>query len=238
MRVLSFDIGIYNMAYCLLDANPEDGSVVIKDWQVLNLTDTPNCNQCKKRAQNYVNLTNHLDANAKAYFCGVHAKSYASKHYTSKQIKKIKDAKDLEGLGENLYRQLDSSKIWTETIDWVLFENQPVLKNPTMKSVQMLLYSYFLYKKTLEGVPIENLKFYMAKKKLEIKGIEMEKLSQFDKTVYKDRKELSKKITLELLKKMEDFQHIQYLESHDKKDDLCDSFVQAIEHIQTLFSKD
>ena len=33
-------------------------------------------------------------------------------------------------------------------IDKVVIENQPALKNPTMKSVQMILYSYFL----IEGV--------------------------------------------------------------------------------------
>ena len=32
------------------------------------------------------------------------------------------------------------------TVDQVLLENQPALKNPTMKSVQMLVYSYFLIK--------------------------------------------------------------------------------------------
>ena len=29
-------------------------------------------------------------------------------------------------------------------VDIVVIENQPVLKNPTMKSIQMVLYSYFL----------------------------------------------------------------------------------------------
>ena len=29
-------------------------------------------------------------------------------------------------------------------VDLVVIENQPALKNPTMKSIQMMIYSYFL----------------------------------------------------------------------------------------------
>ena len=36
-------------------------------------------------------------------------------------------------------------------VDIVIIENQPALKNPTMKTIQMMLYSYFLIK----GIVIE-----------------------------------------------------------------------------------
>ena len=99
----------------------------------------------------------------------------------------------------------------------------------------MILYSYFLYKKTLLDSPIENLKFYTAKKKLEIKGIQLDQ-SGFDKTEYGDRKKLGKLITKEILKRIEDYEHINLLETRhaDKQDDLCDCFVQGLEHLQTL----
>ena len=35
----------------------------------------------------------------------------------------------------------------TETLDYVLIENQPCMKNPKMKSLQMIIMTYFLLKK-------------------------------------------------------------------------------------------
>ena len=45
--------------------------------------------------------------------------------------------------------------------DIVVIENQPVLKNPTMKSIQMVLYSYFLiYGYTVHDSPIKNIALF------------------------------------------------------------------------------
>jgi hypothetical protein len=67
---------------------------------------------------------------------------------------------------------------------------------------------------------------------LEIKGLQTD-TSTFDKKEYSDRKKMSKVITLEILKRMNDFIHISQLENADKQDDLCDCFIQGVEHIQT-----
>ena len=236
MRVLSFDIGIVNMAYCLMETTANK-KIKILDWQVLNIAEIPDCTMCKKRAKSFVRLTTHADPSAVSYYCTTHTKSYAEKHYPKKDIKTIKDTKDmdLDYLGANLYKQLDGRDLFAEPIDWVLFENQPVLKNPKMKSIQMILYSYFLYKKSLLDFNIENLKFYTAKKKLEIKGIQLDQ-SGFDKGEYKDRKKLGRLITMEILKRIQDFEHIHILETKhaDKQDDLCDCLVQGLEHLQSL----
>ena len=50
MKILSFDIGIRNMAICCLELNKEDSKVNIIHWDVLNLielndTDTHSCSQ-------------------------------------------------------------------------------------------------------------------------------------------------------------------------------------------------
>jgi len=237
MRVLSFDIGIVNMAYCLMETT-DNKKIKILDWKILNIAEIPECSMCKKRAKSYIHLTNHADPNAISHFCPTHTKNYAEKHYNKKDIKMIKYTKDmdLDYLGGNLYKQLEMNlELFSQPIDWVLFENQPVLKNPKMKSIQMILYSYFLYKKTLQSVDIGSLKFYTAKKKLEIKGIQLDQ-SGFDKSEYKDRKKLSKLITMEILKRLQDYEHIHMLETRyaDKQDDLCDSLIQGLEHLQTM----
>lgn len=240
MRILSFDIGIINMAYCLIDTvdqnsvGPNGVSIKIIDWGILDISGISACSMCKKKAKAYVVLTNRT-TDDKSYYCASHCKNYAEKHFASKDIKKIKDTADmdLDYLGTNLYILLEKlGPIITDNIDTILFENQPVLKNPKMKSIQMMLYSYFLMKKSIHQCSITTLKFYTAKRKLEIKGLQTD-TSAFDKKEYSDRKKMSKVITLEILKRMNDFIHISQLENADKQDDLCDCFIQGVEHIQT-----
>jgi hypothetical protein len=233
MKILSFDIGIVNMAYCLMETDAEK-RVRILDWQVMNIAGIPDCSMCKKRAKCYVLLSHHKDPSAVSYYCSAHNKSYVEKHFQKKDVVGIKDTKDmdLDYLGAILYNQLEQRVQLFDNLDAVLFENQPVLKNPKMKSIQMMLYSYFLYKKTLCNCAITTLKFYTAKKKLEIKGVSLD-VSTFDKKDYKDRKTLGKLICKEILKKMQDFENIQKLEDKTKQDDLCDCFVQGIEYLQT-----
>ena len=87
-------------------------------------------------------------------------------------------------------------------------------------------------KKSIHMCSIHTLKFYTAKRKLEIKGLHTD-ISIFDKKDYSDRKKMSKVITLEILKRMNDYTHIIQLESAEKQDDLCDCFIQGVEHLQT-----
>lgn len=51
---------------------------------------------------------------------------------------------DINQLGIALFQELDKIKEKVLDASTILLENQPVLKNPTMKSIQMFLYSYYL----------------------------------------------------------------------------------------------
>lgn len=86
MQIISFDIGIKNLAYCILSVNPADSSFTILDWNVLNLleTNTPKqisyqcthslkpkkgvCNPCGKTA-----ILKHPTSSS--FFCPRHSKS-------------------------------------------------------------------------------------------------------------------------------------------------------------------
>lgn len=109
MKIVSFDIGIKNMAYCVLVIS--DNLVHIVDWNVINLSMTPGgtsgemensvakCNCvlkkgsaiCGKKAQYF-----HVDTLGQhKLFCGTHAKSHSTlllpkKEYELSQIKKKK----------------------------------------------------------------------------------------------------------------------------------------------------
>jgi hypothetical protein len=238
MKILSFDIGIKNMAYCLLETTINK-RVNILEWNIMDISKIPKCSLCNKSSKSFVYMEKHKEANSINYYCTNHTKSYAEKHFIKKDIKSIKDSDkmDLDYLGENMYEYLEKNNhLWTN-IDQVIFENQPVLKNPKMKSIQMILYSYFLHKKCVDNTGIGVLKFYSAKRKLEIKGLLID-VSNLDKTEYSDRKKMSKIYTREVLKQLEDFINIQKLNDIEKEDDLCDCFIQGLEHLQTqgLFS--
>jgi hypothetical protein len=226
------------MAYCLLETTINK-RVNILEWNIMDISKIPKCSLCNKSSKSFVYMEKHKEANSINYYCTNHTKSYAEKHFIKKDIKSIKDSDkmDLDYLGENMYEYLEKNNhLWTN-IDQVIFENQPVFKNPKMKSIQMILYSYFLHKKCVDNTGIGVLKFYSAKRKLEIKGLLID-VSNLDKTEYSDRKKMSKIYTREVLKQLEDFINIQKLNDIEKEDDLCDCFIQGLEHLQTqgLFS--
>lgn len=95
MRILSWDVGIYNLCYCILEKDDTTGELRIIDWNIVNLVDD------EKMKKNKTLLFENIP---KKLYC-------------------IPDLLD---------------------VDYVVIENQPSLKNPQMKSIQMILYSYFV----------------------------------------------------------------------------------------------
>ena len=84
MKLLSIDVGIKNLAYCLLD----NGEIVL--WDVINLCGPlQSCGQCYKEAK-------YILAASSATFCTSHAKKSAylfpTANLSLKKIKKMKMA--------------------------------------------------------------------------------------------------------------------------------------------------
>jgi hypothetical protein len=128
MRILSWDVGIYNLCYCILERTIDENNIKtikIIDWDIVNLVD--NEDMKKNRILLFENIP-----------------------------KKLQERPQL----------LD--------VDLVVIENQPSLKNPQMKSIQMILYSYFLILGKIVGNSvdssryIENVVFCSASNKLKI----------------------------------------------------------------------
>lgn len=233
--VLSFDIGIVNLAYCLMEVSTEGSgtkALRILDWNVLDISGNASCCLCTKRSSSYV----VLNPSTTLYYCTAHTKNYAKKHYPSKEVHKITSVgtKNLDELGAELYRRLEGIVTFRRKIDCVLFENQPAFKNPKMKSIQMILYSYFLLKRTLgdPAMSVGELRFYIAKRKLEIKGVGVD-ASLFNKKEYGDRKVLGKIIAKTILDKIGDQANLARLCEFKKQDDMCDSFIQGVEYLQS-----
>ena len=220
MKILSWDVGIYNLSYCILEKNKDINEIKIIDWDIVNLVDN-----------------DEMKKNRSLIF-------------------------------ENIPRKLHEKPQLLD-VDIVVIENQPSLKNPQMKSIQMILYSYFLILGKVIGngdkstCYIEKIDFCSASNKLKIydgpeiileeKPKRNKKIveNNFSETIVEENIELvektkSKKTTIKYAdKKRLAIEHAKYFvekdekykdffNNHKKKDDLADSFLQGLYYIKHI----
>lgn len=118
-------------------------------------------------------------------------------------------------------------------IDIILIENQPT-KNPKMKNLQMLLYSFFTYKKYLLKQKISDVKFISPKGKLKIcYSMDLENITGGNK--YLKNKKISIAAVRKILENNQDLDepyNLNFFEKYKKKDDLSDAFLQALYFVQ------
>jgi len=121
MKVISFDVGIKNMAYCILDLSGE--KMEITDWNVLNLLNlqtfvqkkcTVKCKTTKKKNEEKVCGKNAKYQKGEQFYCEQHAKcdkQYMTpkKDYTEKVLKK-KKIDELLSIGKQHMFFLDNVK--------------------------------------------------------------------------------------------------------------------------------
>lgn len=226
MKVLSFDVGIKNLAYCLLD----DTHMTIEDWNILNISPDPVCEHqmkdgsCDKSAK-FVITDNEHNKSVCQKVCPGHQKLKMYQEWTCKKIPKIKNP-TLE-IGKNIVRLLDMNPHLVD-VDVVLIENQPALKNPTMKSIQMLVYGYFLVKGISTEKPVANIVMINARNKLKAyKGPEIS-CDITDK--YKKTKYLGIKYCEHMI---HDNEYISdewrdLFQQSKKRDDLSDAYLQGM----------
>lgn len=233
MKIVSWDVGVYNLAYCIIEKKNNEPPKII-GWNIVNLVDN----------------------------------------------EKMKKNRNL--LFENIPRKLQEIPELLD-VDYVVIENQPSLKNPQMKSIQMILYSYFLIlgktvgngDKTINY--IESIDFCSASNKLKVydgpeiklpekkprkgglqkvKDIEEEPVIETEdensiediqisvKDPVKEKKprkgsEISyadkKRLAIEHARyyvQQNNVQYINFFNEHKKKDDLSDSFLQGLYYIK------
>ena len=126
MKILSWDVGIINLSYCIIEYDEDTKENKILFWGIINLIDDP----IMKKNMNLV--------------------------------------------FENIPKKLHENNFLLD-VDAVVIENQPSLKNPKMKSIQMIVYSYFLiFGKVLNENKIKQIDFCNASNKLKVyKGPEI-----------------------------------------------------------------
>lgn len=178
MIIASFDIGIRNLAYCIINSEDDKKEEVLKckilDWKIIPL--------CEKE----------------------------------EKVKKI----SIQTLCQRLIVKLDEQTDLL-TVDRVVLENQPCYINPKMKSIQMMIFTYFY----MRGV--NNVALFSPRNKLNVyDGPEVEcKL----KTKYSRTKFLAIRYCGYMIRDtvLKDF-----FDSQKKKDDLADSFLQGLLYLR------
>ena len=218
MKYLSFDVGIKNLAYCSLN---EDKKIL--DWGIINLNKDPKCQcglqkECSKTATYQVT---DIENNEVKYCCSTHVKKYKKK-------KKLNSNYDMFKISQILVEELNSKTDFLNH-EIICIENQPALKNPTMKSIQMILYSYFIIEGVCKDPICSNVQMINARNKLKVyKGPEVE-------CKFTDKYKRNKYLSVEYTKNMileEDQKFIDLFSESKKKDDLADAFLQGIYFIE------
>ncbi len=264
-RVLTFDIGIKNLAWCCGDIEKKDGVKIttVKGWSNENLitggtaeTDAiaNQCLSCTHKAAYWhkatgnaycsrhcppltpalrdlsgnlvkklpkINVLRALAVDKKAEKGVTKTKEktiefleqfYCFPKPPAIQVKKV----ELEELHDGMQEMVMRNAQLFSTCDEILLENQPVFKNPVMKSVQMMLFATL--RDLVEGPP--KIRLVHAKRKTEgaTKGDEG----------YGERKSMSEAKVLEGLKKgtirmdCADKRKADWFEHQSKKSDLAD----------------
>jgi hypothetical protein len=268
MRVLAFDIGIKNLAWCCFEKSGE--TYTILGWDNYNLlSDESNigskatsgkCAYCKAKAAYTISSTNtatcarHCTASfpalrdvsgnllkkiptvaaMSALLVSRGIKSPPTKkqqledelaNYYSLPLvtKKVSKAPDvgLTDIHDSIKRLVLRQKDLWSSCSLILLENQPAFKNPTMKSVQILLFATL---RDLLNQPPPSLKLVHAGKK--VKG------AATGDAGYKDRKAGSEARVTKFLEDVEIEEKIRWKQvwtTAAKKSDLADALCMCLD---------
>lgn len=190
---------------------------------------------CGKSASLY--CINNIDNDEPSYFCTTHAKQQYTKNIKSLKLKsfKLKSSTTLnfDDVKYSLMMELENRPNLLKA-NYVVIENQPSFKNPRMKSIASTLYDYYLIRgiidKHITKSNITQVKFMSPSNKLKLANDndtkELIKTKKTDETAgYKMTKSLGIKYCLDLTTHLPTWQT--HFNSHKKKDDLADAFLQG-----------
>lgn len=185
---------------------------------------------------------------------------WCDKHYSKNGVafekriacKKISgtncNKKPIQILAEKLFEKLDSDKDFLN-VDEVLIENQPHHINPTVKTVSSMLFSYFIMRSVTDKdrtkSTITDVKFFSPSNKLKVNKEMTDKLLNNKKKEKADLKEkdgknikggkevydLTKNLGKVYCSSLIADKDKKILDSHKKKDDLCDSFLMLFQYL-------
>ena len=166
--------------------------------------------------------------------CQFHCKKYNNKNNILRKITNTNASKaPIELIKKNLITSLDKKINYFKDIDYVLIENQPSMKNPKMKSVAETLYCWFMIRGIIDKklYNLSNIFYLSPSNKLKINDKDLNKEIDMlkDKSKkYKFTKQSAIIHTNKILNSNDEKKWVDFLDTHNKKDDLCDSYLQGL----------
>ncbi len=269
--VLSFDIGIRNLAWCVLEKESTTATWQILGWQNYDLIDEvgvddkkkTKCHVCSAKPRfsgvlsgtPYQSCPKHCPPSRPAIrdasgnlMLGLPGMKILKDILTEKGVKKtstmvretvlttlqeyyslpiiIKKKKsteyDLTRIHDGIRNLVTANATLFASCGEILLENQPVLKNPTMKSVQILLFATL--RDILQPAPPPLFLVHAGKKAKGATG----------DSGYKERKNASEARVVEFLKKqtlMKKGEWLTFFETQKKRSDLADALSMSLDRL-------
>jgi len=227
MLILSIDVGMKHLAHCLLKF---DEGLIVMDWDVVDLTGSEKCFKCIKTAtvkgafgsacakHKPTFKTSGMKKQEMEARCVHYGVQIGTREEMAKRLTEYKKTTPYASTAVSRGRELcvAYSRFDAHAIDVVLIENQMAAK---MAVVQGMLTQYWIQKgvKTIEAVsPVHKLKG----------------LPKSSTASYAERKKAGIERTRQLLKRLEI--NVTPLDSHKKKDDLADTFLQGLWYLEKI----
>lgn len=262
MKLLSIDVGMKNLAYCLLDVSP-DKSYVIEDWRVVNICDEEKQTCCHSgcKAEPKFTFENKL-------YCKTHAKltplGIPTADLAPKKVKKL-SLKELYAFAEKHGIKFDKpilkSCLSDLCIKYVESNFVGMIVKPKATELDLIQLGRNMTKQfdelfkdiKIDSLVIENQISPIANRMKTLQGMitqyfimnEVEfikflsssnKLKEFSTkqvTSYNERKKLGVQVTHNMLIEGNNSPQRINFEVSKKKDDLADCFLQALWYIKT-----
>ena len=114
MRYLSWDIGIKNLSYCLLEKNENNYKII--NWEIINLSEKtepiPECNELKKNKEKCNKKSTYYNFEFDSFCCKTHSKNFknSSKLIELSNIKCINIDKKEVRCSKKIYYERKSNR--------------------------------------------------------------------------------------------------------------------------------
>ncbi len=241
VKIVSIDIGIRNLAMCVINCEPESDENKILFWKNVDILESDEyiseSGGCQALYKSGANKGKCCTGRAvvcceDVYYCCRHNPD--SKKYKPKKTPKTTSA-TLQKMCQYLTKTINKYPILL-TVGHVAVEQQPS-KNPKMKAMSFFLYAYFIMKGVMsEDSPIEKVLLVSPRNKLKVYTGPAIVTTDETKSKYKKRKSLGVAHCQQLLQNDQD--SLNMLNGSRKADDLADCFLQGIWYLTSKTKKE
>lgn len=221
--IISFDVGIVNLAYCVMSYI--NNEIEVYDWGIISLANGNPKMKCAKKMK-----SSGAKCTRSAFYkndkgkgeCKMHGEKTNNRNVTVANITEFE-------LKSMLFKILDSNPIFINVSD-VLIEMQPNKAQEKIKGVSHALFDYYVLRGTIDNnIIYDEIKFINAKNKLTV--YDGPPLSCTLKTQYARNKWYAIRYCRWILK--DHVGLINFFETYgSKKDDLADCFLQGLWYLK------